>query len=322
MSKTYGIISEMHSIDPRILEIVINILKQEEADSLILNGDISGERSGIKTADYLATVLDIAGRSNLETYVLPGSHEQVQEFEPILSFFSKKYSNLINILQNPRIEFSDHHLVFLPGSDFRAGDALDKGYSLEVQNKAGLYKDDKENYFRVINMNGLEKFVSDPGKTILFSHIPRKFDGLESCVDVAEFGEVTQQFELDKDIINKGTILPIQMAYQLKQQDHPITLKKENRGNKSLKEIYEKLGIKKNITGHFHDSAGRANDSKGNPIEEFLFVDELFYNASYMDNLKAGIITIADNKITYENINIKNYIKAKNGDLCKITIAS
>ncbi len=73
----------MHSIDPRILEIVINILKQEEADSLILNGDISGERSGIKTADYLATVLDIAGRSNLETYVLPGSHEQVQEFEPL-----------------------------------------------------------------------------------------------------------------------------------------------------------------------------------------------------------------------------------------------
>ena len=40
----------------------------------------------------------------------------------------------------------------------------------------------------VINMNDLKKMVSDPEKTILFSHVPRKFDNSETGVDMAELG--------------------------------------------------------------------------------------------------------------------------------------
>ena len=310
MSKKYGIMSDLHKIDIRAVQPTIKILKDRGADALVLNGDLFGERSGFNPQDYFAATLDIAGQSGIETYVLPGSHEEAHIFEPVLAHFVKKYGNIINTFNNPKIEKKDHDLVFLQGSDWRAGDAVDSGYSLETERHSGFHKDKETDvYLRVINMGDLKRIVSAPEKTIVFSHVPRKFDNIETAVDMAEFWEVQQEFRLGNDICSVGSVFPGPAGYSLARKGAPILLKRENRGNNSLKDAFDELGITKNITGHFHESAGRANDLESKAVKEGLFVPTLFYNAACMDRLMVGMVSVDGEKAAYENVNLERYFK-------------
>jgi hypothetical protein len=306
MALTYGLISELHDIDIQAVPIAIQILKDQEINALVLNGDITGERSGYKPEDYLATVLDIAGKSGLETFVLPGSHEVVHMFEPIIAHFVEKYGNIINTFDNPHVDKGDHHLVFLQGADARAGEALSHGYSLEEQNESGIYKNDGA-FIRVINMNDLKKLVSEPDKTVVFSHVPRKFSSLG--VDTAEFWEFQRNYKVEDYVYEAGSVLARPFGYELAAQGAPIKLKIENRGNGTLKSIFEELGVTKNITGHFHESAGRAHDLEGRTVEEGLFVPTLFYNAACLDRLMVGMVSVEGPIAAYENVDLRKYFK-------------
>ncbi|MBI2662732.1 metallophosphoesterase [Candidatus Woesearchaeota archaeon] len=306
MSKTYGIISDLHCTNLQIISLAIDILKQEEINALVLNGDLIGDQTTYHPQDYLATILNYAGESDLETYVLPGSHEEFHLFEPVVDHFSKKFNNIINTSDYQKVEQNDHHLIFLPGSDWRTGDAVNHGYSVEELNGSGIYKH-KDQYIRVFNLHDLKKLVTEPDKTILFSHIPRRFSNPETGVDTAEFYEAQQPFQLNHKPVDVGSIFPKIVGDQLSKQGAPLQFKRENRGNEILQKLYTELGVTKNITGHFHESAGKAHDSYGNPLEEGLFVSHLFYNASCLDRLMIGMVTIDNNKVAYENIDLRNY---------------
>ena len=302
----------MHEVDIKVVPITIKLLKDQGVNALVLNGDLFGERSGYKPIEYFATVLDIAGKSGLDTFVLPGSHESVIEFEGILEVVGSKHSNLLNALEIPKVEESDgHELVFLPGSDWRPQLG---GYALEDKLESGLYQLPKGSHKRVTNMVDLEKLVTNPDKTIIFSHVPRKFDDVDTCVDMAYFGELTD-----------GSVMPgVVIENMIKQSlgknvtddqkrliaaANGVTLKRENRGNETLRDIYNKLGIKKNVTGHFHESAHRANDLDGKHIEEGRLTPILFYNASCMDRLMAGIVTVDGTNVSYQNVDIRKFLR-------------
>ena len=71
----YGIISDVHK-DPLKVAKAIEKLKSVGIDKLILNGDIAeniGTMQG--NMDFFAIVLDAVAKSNLETFIQPGSHE-------------------------------------------------------------------------------------------------------------------------------------------------------------------------------------------------------------------------------------------------------
>lgn len=308
MAKTYGIISDLHNIDIKAVVLALQHFEKEEVDALVFNGDLIGERSGHRPQDYLATLLDLAGQTNLESYFLPGSHEIVHLFEPILEHFSQKYPNLINTLKEPKANFKDHQLVFLPGSDWRVGAAVPHGYSLEVEHETGVYKND-DGYLRVINPTDLEKLVSESERTIVFSHVPPYFPEVENGIDVAQFGEVVRPFRLNGEAVEIGSVFPGSVGAQLAQQGAPVKMKKENRGNKTLRTLYENLGIKKSVSAHFHESVGQAHDFSGKNVEENTFVDELFYNSSCLDSLQIGMVSVNDVKVAYENVNLKQYLR-------------
>ena len=352
MTTTYGVISDMHGFDIRLLPATIDLLKNLEVNSLVLEGDVCGERSGHNPRDYFATVLNIAGESGLETFVLPGGHDTVDIWEPAMDHFTKKYSNLICAIHNPKVENDDHHLVFLPGSDISPAHSAYRGYSITDRDATGFYDtviDNKKMTFWSTNMNDLKKLVTDPDKTILFSHIPRRFNNasLENAVDLAEFGVVQKDFYMDiirysdgteqvkispnknkkiifkpfASVLNhikddpylKDTILPVDLASYIATNCDPkgeyIDLKKENRGNEQLRLLLKELNIKKHITGHFHESAGRATDNDGNSVNSDTFVPELFYNASCMDRLMVGMVSVNGINVAYENINLREYFK-------------
>lgn len=301
MKTKYGIISDIHE-DPRVAAPAIQVLKDQGIDKLILNGDIGNSQQ------FVANVLNSAGQSGIETYVQPGSHEKLEDFEPVIKHFQDKYSNLINVFDNQKISNKGQDLVFIPGSDFLCGGE----YSLRDAGEAqsGFYKFNNGT-MRIINMNDLTKLVTNPDKTIVVSHIPRKFDNLENGIDMAEFGEAEKRFQVNNDIFEEGIIMSRPVALGYVNAGCPIKFKKENRGNEDLKNIYEGLGIKKSVSGHFHESVHRACDRQGNKVNQGREIDELFWNASYCDNGKVGILSVNGdtNQVSYENLDLRDFIK-------------
>ncbi len=294
----YGVISDIHRA-PRIVIPAIEILKKLGAEKLILNGDIGNSQG------FVAFVLNIAGESELETFVQPGSHEKIEDFEPVIEHFKGKYPNLINVIENRKIEQNGHHLVFMPGSDFRCGGEY-------VLNRAdvesGLYKTE-EGIIRLTNTRDLKRLVTSPDKTIVICHVPRKFDNLETSIDMAQFGEATKDFNLQGDMINTGSVFPEAIAKQIIEEGYPVQIKRENRGNVDLRDIYEELGIKKAVSGHFHESGHRANNRASQHVTEGELVEELFWNSGYLDAGQTGILTVEDGKVSYKNIRLQDYLE-------------
>lgn len=95
-------------------------------------------------------------------------------------------------------------------------------------------------------------------------------------------------------------ILRLMQEHQLPQLP-AFVRKRANRGNHDLTTLYKELGIKKGISGHFHESAHRACDWQGRTVQEGTFANELFWNASYCDGSKAGLLVVENGKVAYHN---------------------
>ena len=341
----YGIISDIHT-DPRMVAPMIGILKSEGADKLVLNGDIQETQDTLKdTQDYLAVVLTAVGKSGLEAYVQPGSHEIFPGFWPVVEYFADRFDNILSISRAVRVEQGGHHAVFLPGSDackgeFVIGVDLPTGRYLRTSEGVMPLADAKEaNAGRVLgflsyqNIGDLKGCVKDPGKTVVFCHVPRKFSNLEEAVDMAELGIATDSFvvsitrykdgevqigsilrpkavESTRSIrVNAGSLLMKDAAEDFAKAGCPVELRRENRGSDILKEVYLELGITKAVSGHFHESGHRANDCGGAHVMEGELVGELFWNSGCLSNGQAGILTVEGGKVSYRNIRLRDYIK-------------
>lgn len=317
----YGIIADVHQ-DPMLVGPAINFLKLKGAQKLIVNGDIGNRQATLKESqDYIAFILDAVGKSGLESFVHPGSHESLLAYGPVIDAFADKYDNLFDTQRISHINQAGHQLVFLPGSDFLCGGEynfgkkLPSGKYMNIKNELVPFEKLKQ-YFDALNqgvamgalqysnMNDIKKLVTEPDKTIIICHVPRKFNNLENCVDIAEFGEVIEDFELQGKMIGQGSIYPIQIAPSLVLAGYPIKLKKENRGNIDLRDLYEEVGIKKAVSAHFHESGHRANDISGNHVFEDKFVDELFWNSGCLDKGQTGILSVKEDKVSYQNFNL------------------
>ncbi len=319
----YGVISDIHN-GINLLPKAIDLLKDLGVKKLLINGDISNEKERPQdTIWYNEAVLEIIGKSNLESYVQPGSHESLFTYSSVMDYFSDKYSNIIDVTKQQKIEHKGHTLVFLPGSDFLCGGGYlignDEGIpsGRYIQTQIGLMSFEEFGQYasavqqgiaqgavQYANMNDLRKLVNDPDKSIVVCHVPRKFDNLEDAVDMAEFGEATQKFNLYGNDVEQGSVFPLPVAQQILQTDadFPIEIKRENRGNKDLKSLFEELGINKAVSGHFHESSHRANDSEGNHVDEDEWVKKLFWNSGHFEKGYFGILSVDEDKVKYRNL--------------------
>jgi Icc-related predicted phosphoesterase len=299
MAKTlYGILSDTHE-NPNAVPIALETLKKNGAQKLIVNGDIG------TGAQHIAFTLDAIGKSGLESFVQPGSHEKLQDFESVIKHFSETYPNVISAFDQSKVEFNNHALVFLPGSDFLCGGQYQLARVDGID--SGFYKTEK-GQIRLTNMLDLKRQITQPDKTIVISHVPRKFDNPETSVDVAYFAEAQ----------NKSVIPGVIFETQIRKQFGNVTreqlieiarqngysLRTENRGNDDLKTLYDETGVTKNVTGHFHESVHRAHDSNGNPIKQREPTQQLFWNASYLDGMKAGVLEVDGETVRYQNIDL------------------
>ncbi len=303
METKYGVISDVHE-DPNVVPIAIEALKQKGAEKLLINGDIGEKKENWEESQqYTAFILNSLGKSGLESYIQPGSHETIQGYQPVIDYFSDKFSNIIDLTnsKNRKIEQNGHHLVFLPGSDFLCNGEYQIGNDEDIE--TGFYNMKGRSIF-YSNMNDLKQLVTHPEKTIVVCHVPRKFDNIENCVDMAEFGENECAFRRKGNLIPGKTVFPLPLAKQYIDKGYPIEIKHENRGNEDLKDLYEELGITKAVTGHFHESSHRANDSNGNHVLQNTPTTDLFWNSGHLDRGYTGILTVNEENISYENIKL------------------
>ncbi len=358
----YGIISDVHQ-DPGIVPVAIDLLKRLGAEKLLVNGDIGERRATLQDSQrYVGFILDSIGKSGLESFVQPGSHETLLSFGPALDHFAGKYSNIVDATKNSKVEQRGHSLVFLPGSDFSCGGEYQIGNHRQIPSgryvrleEGGLMQFEDFNQYvaalqcglaqgamQYANMGDLQKLVNDPDKTIMVCHVPRRFDDVETCVDMAEFGDIEKTFFADfviyedgdeqvviyyeegksgmiqkpksvksivrGQIFQEGSVFPIESAKRFVSYGAPVKIKRENRGNEDLKTLYEELGINKAVNGHFHESGHRANDRMGRHVPEGDLVTELFWNSGHLDVGQTGILTVGDGKVSYKNIRLEEHL--------------
>jgi Icc-related predicted phosphoesterase len=323
----YGVISDIHE-NPQIISPTIDILKKLGAEKILVNGDIGNHQRTLQDSqNYIAFILDSVGKSGLEAFVQPGSHESLLAYGPVMEHFSQKYSNVIDATKIPKFEQDGHDLIFLPGSDFLCGGEYSIGNNEQIpsgryiKTQKGLMQFEEfgqyvdalqqgmvQGAMQYANMNDLRKLVTNPDKSIVVCHVPRKFDNLEHAVDMAEFGIVTKKFNLNGNNVERGSVFALPVAKQIVQASYPVEIKKENRGNEDLKSLYEELGITKAVSGHFHESGHRANDSYGNPVPEGKLVQDLFWNSGHLDVGQTGILTVEDGKVSYRNVRLQEHL--------------
>lgn len=362
----YGIISDIHE-DPRIIIPILNLLKQKGTEKLIVNGDIGGRIPGnsaqevIKNSqNFTAFILNTIGKSGLETFVQPGSHETLLGFEPVINHFSNEYSNIINVLTQRKIERNNHELVFVPGSDFVCGgeyhignnDKIPSGKYIQTEKSLirfvsldqymdainfGLAKD----AMHYVNMHEIIKLITHPEKTVMVCHVPRKFDTVETGVDMAHFFEL-REYAREKEKYETKGVFPSTAFNPLraKKDNTPVysrdmpkyelesTIKTElwrsgvdrlrvlveqktNRGNADLKKVYDETGLTESglafPSAHFHESSHRAHDSNGKTINQHTLVRGLYWNSGHGDRGLCGILTVDNDKVSYENVNVLNH---------------
>jgi hypothetical protein len=73
--------------------------------------------------------------------------------------------------------------------------------------------------------------------------------------------------------------------------------------------LKEELGINKAVSGHFHESGHRANDTCGNHVSEGNLVTDLFWNSGHLDAGQTGILTVGDGKVSYRNIRLEEHLQ-------------
>ncbi len=315
----YGVISDIH-FRPETIEYAIKALKKAGANKLILNGDIGDWQDSIeKTIGLHMSILKSAAESGLETYFQAGSHENFAALESAYDHLKDKYPNLIKIDNPVEIKVKNHHLIFIPGSDWNAGgeytfgrdNKIPSGNYIVTYDNALVHIDNLEQYFEAkykgiasralhySNINDLEKIVKEPEKSIVICHVPRRFNNLDEAVDTAIFGIAKRDFTIERRSFPKGSIFPGPFAKALIEDEHkyPVEMRHENRGNEDLRDMYNKLGITKAISGHFHESGHRANDLNGNHVPEGKKVKELFVNTGYFDVGQAAIVGVDEDGV-------------------------
>jgi hypothetical protein len=318
----YGFISDIHG-NPKIVDIALERLLARGAQRIILNGDLGDSQEELQRSQGLVLyAIKRALETNLPVYAQPGSHESLLVYDPVVKFLKGKHNNLFDAIENKKVEFEDHDLVFIPGSDFVSGGQYMFGGKMQT----GFYADDErvEDVGEAIgaaitdnstplhyqNVNDLRELVTRPDRTILVCHVPRKFSNIETCVDMADFvqqGRSVMPAEMVREDLRKeyGQGMT-QEQMDVIAADNNFRFRVENRGNVDLARVYEEAGVKKAVNGHFHESSHRANDRESKHVREGEYVDELFWNSGFVSGGYTGILTIReDGRVKYENIDLR-----------------
>ena len=324
MTTTVGIISDIHRRPAKEIEKALAVLQQKGATHLVLNGDIGNCHSALEESlQRITTIVEAAGKSGLETYVQPGSHETITAYQMVLDVLTQTYANITDMVRQPSVDVGDYRLAFLPGSYTLFTGAE---YPLQTEEPTGFYivsaegvaPFSAENFNRLANegkdptrmhftnINYLKTLVSDPERTVVFCHEPARFDeAKEHGVDFAYFAKSKRGFLpgilLERELKQReGRDLSREELDKVA-QSQGFTFHRENVGSEELRALFDELGILYAVNGHIHESSHHAH-TRTQIIAPGTLTPELFWNSGCFDYGLAGILVLEDNGVRYLNV--------------------
>ncbi len=325
-----GIISDVHST-PEAVVYGIQKLKDLGVERLVLNGDIGEHAETLQESqEYSAKILHAVGRSGLESYVQPGSHETIYGFGSVIDTLSQEHSTIINMLRHSCVDLAGYRLAFLPGSDVHSGGEYHVGVDIPSGQYAvteeGLVVLDSyatlqrlisekkiQGMIQVKNMYELRDVVQDPEKTIVICHVPAHFPIGSGGVDFAYFATKDDGGFIPGIVLEQQIRQTIREKYgkeisdvELKTiaENNGFTFHRENVGNKELRRIFDDIGVRYAVNGHIHESGHHAHDREGNPVPEYIPAGELFWNSGCFDRRQMGILHLEERGVLYQNVSL------------------
>lgn len=280
-----GVVADLHGSIGKAKRIADEF--EGKIDALAIAGDILRIGSPLAGRGVLRQFKEL----KIPKYIIPGNYETVDTYQAIMKDFLDFYD--CTKYKNRFKDIKGYRLIFLPGTEVAVGSGRfrffkEKKDLEKFKNQIGEAMVSRAREFspKVFEemeigresfvLEEIKKYVEDPDKTLIISHMPPKFEG-ERTIDRAEF------FIVEGDKMKNS---------------------KDNVGSKALREFIEETGIKKLACGHIHEAGGIANRLDGSYVEEGVFFRELFYNVGAGAEGKAGIITLKGNKAKYEKTKV------------------
>lgn len=323
-----GIISDVHT-NPQRVVLGIQKLKGLGVERLILNGDIGEAAELLEDSQrFTGEIIETAGKSGLETYVQPGSHETLAGYEPVVDILSVRYSNIIDMLRTSFVDLAGYRLLFLPGSDVHSGGE----YHLGVEVPSGRYavtqeglvsltgwdtvaelraKDQFKGEIQYRNIADLTRHIEEGPKTVLVCHVPALFDIGSQGVDFAYFATNREgafipgavlEAQIREGFVQHHKRTASSEEIESVAQTHGFTFHRRNVGNPLLRQFLDQMNIAYAVNGHIHESGDHAHDRQGNFVSQRTVVPELFWNSGCFDRGQMGILTLTDEGVAYENV--------------------
>lgn len=324
-----GILSDIHKQAEKVVQ-GIEKLKDMGAERLILNGDIGEFGELEKSQAFSERILEAVGRSGLEAYVQPGSHETIAGYGTIVSILSQQYGNIHDMTRESSVDIAGYRLLFLPGSDVHSGGE----YHLDEKIPSGRYAVTEDGLVRLENVSLLQELIRDhkvqgiwqykniqdavplienPERSIIVCHIPARFTVGPQGVDFSYFAETPDGNLMAVALLERKIQELVRQREGREARAEEIvriaeangfSLKKENVGNTPLRQFFDAHGIRYAVNGHIHECGHHAHDRKGHIVPEYKNAEELFWNSGCFDRGQMGILSLDDTGVAYQNVRL------------------
>ena len=329
MGQVYGVISDVHH-NPKFVKRAIDVLKDLGARMLIVAGDISRPMKTVEDEfAYTGYIVKALGDSGLESYIIPGCCDKIGPLASSIAYFKDKYKNIIDCVSIAKVQSKDHELVFLPGADFSLdGEYLfgtnpmmstgryalsDGGYEeFPGWSEYNKRKNEGTAYgvMHYTNLHEMEKYVTDPERTVLVSHVPPFCNWVDNRIDEgyycpSRFASNPDSMYFDVELINLERKVE-QDDLERVSEKYKIAIETKS-GSRGLRSACEHLGLSKCVSGHFHYSGHRAHGPWGEQVKEGEWSDSLYWNVGQLDIGQCGLLFVKDDKMTYHNVLLQQH---------------
>ena len=296
----YGVISDIHKRSPQAVKRAIANLEARGANFLVGNGDICCDEVSGSQEDHFAQICQYFGESGLEGTLYPGSHEEVIPTHSALLDACSTHSNLIHPFKDHTHKHGNHWVTFVPGSNVLGKSAQGAGYLVASRPNKGALIERGDSLLMVIDPKKQFAAFPYPDKTILFTHVPAKTQGLALAIDHADFAVLQEPYGPypTSTVIPKVFINEDEQHVAYEQTNKPV-------GCEHIAKLAKQYGLRKHVNGHIHERVGMIHKIDGSSLEEGEYSSDLQVMASYMDKGIMGLIRVKDNKISYEQVDLE-----------------
>ncbi len=174
-----GVLSDIHG-NTENLHYFLEKIKTEKVDAIIIAGDtVEHFRNNKSDYDELNQSLLQLSQTNLPIFIIPGNHENKNDYIQLLNYYSKKNKNIHDLYQEPIEKFKDITIIGLAGYENKKFLSED-GFLLENKQI--------ENNFKLIQNNT---------NVLLITHGPPKGKN-PSSIDALTTGENVGNLYLDQ----------------------------------------------------------------------------------------------------------------------------